>query len=323
MQGLSDKIIQDTKSRISGLGKLYADSYQKNKDRRAQYVGPTSDRQLSTILRFANVTEYTALFVLISKFVRMGNNSKKYRQTTHDLLRNPVSDKQTYLSLKKQIPKSTDYQPNEQYSFVSLYYANIFTDAGCKLSDSAEYLDIGCGTGYKAKRLGTDLGLPLSQVYGVDVKQWSVLTEDLRKSLDINFEFIDTSGSLPFADSKFELITIFMVLHHVTEREKLLAEIHRTLKPGGYLMIREHDCRDAIDYMMADVEHMLYDFIKIDNYDPAKFVNESKMRYLCSDEWTTIIEVVGFKLTAWGFDFTTPKSVISATRSYYAIYTRV
>ncbi len=322
MQGPSSDIITDTKKQILNTGQFYVDSYNKNKNRRAPYVSPTSDQQLATIIKFGNPYEYTSLFIVISKFVRMGKDKHRYRQVTSQLLANPLSDKQIYFAIKRQIPKSNDYQPNEQYSFVSLYYSSIFTDAGCKISTNSEYLDIGCGTGYKAKKIGLDLGLSLRHIYGVDVKQWSVLTEDARKSLEFNFDFIDTSGKLPHESNKFSLISILMVLHHVTKRDILLSEIYRTLKVGGYLLIREHDCRDAIDYMLVDVEHMLYDYIKIDGYDPAKYVNESKMRYLSADEWTSVLHKIGFKLVKLGFDYTTPKHVISATRSYYAIYTK-
>ncbi len=319
MQGPSAEIIADTKKRISGMGKYYTDSYVKNKERRMPYCDPVSNRQIATIVKFANPSEYAALFTLISKFVRMGSDRQNYQRTVFNLLSRPDSDKRIYLAIGSKIPKTTEYQPNEQYSFVSLYYPTILSEAG--YDSNAEYLDIGCGTGAKAKKLGTDIGLDLSKIYGVDVKQWSVLTEELRKSLDINFEFIDTSGKLPYPDGKFGLVTIFMVLHHVTELKVLISEIHRILKPGGFLMIREHDCRDKIDYMMVDIEHMLYDYIKIPGYDPAKYELESKMRYLSADEWTTVFENSGFKLKKWDFDYNL-KQTISATRTYYAIYVK-
>lgn len=319
MQGPSAEIIADTKKRISGMSKYYVYSYTKNKERHAQYCDPVSDRQISTIIKFANPAEYAALFTLISRFVRMGSEWKNYQRFTSNLLARPGSDKQIYLAIGSKMLKTSEYQPNEQYSFVNLYYSTILSESGYNLD--SDYLDIGCGTGAKAKKIGTDIGLGLSKIHGVDIEQWSVLTPELRKSLDINFKFIDTSGKLPYPDNKFGLVTVFMVLHHVTELKVLISEIHRILKPGGYLMIREHDCRDSIDYMMADIEHMLYDYIKIPGYDPAKYESESKMRYLSADEWTTVFESSGFTLKKWDFDYGF-KQTISATRTYYAIYVK-
>lgn len=49
----------------------------------------------------------------------------------------------------------------------------------------------------------------------------------------------DPSGTLPFADSTFDLITCFGVLHHIPNVSKALAEFRRVLTPDGILLIRE------------------------------------------------------------------------------------
>ncbi|HXY55561.1 MAG TPA: class I SAM-dependent methyltransferase [Nitrospirota bacterium] len=47
------------------------------------------------------------------------------------------------------------------------------------------------------------------------------------------------SGDLPFEDSKFDLITCFSVLHHISNVSKVSGEFFRCLKPGGYALVRE------------------------------------------------------------------------------------
>ena len=38
-----------------------------------------------------------------------------------------------------------------------------------------------------------------------------------------------------------DLVTCFVTLHHVADLEKVLWELVRILRPGGYLILREHD----------------------------------------------------------------------------------
>jgi SAM-dependent methyltransferase len=46
-------------------------------------------------------------------------------------------------------------------------------------------------------------------------------------------------GSLPFDDASFDLITCFGVLHHIATVSRVVAELHRCLRPGGYALVRE------------------------------------------------------------------------------------
>lgn len=46
-------------------------------------------------------------------------------------------------------------------------------------------------------------------------------------------------GSLPFADNSFDLITCFGVLHHIATVSRVVAELQRCLRPGGYALVRE------------------------------------------------------------------------------------
>jgi SAM-dependent methyltransferase len=47
------------------------------------------------------------------------------------------------------------------------------------------------------------------------------------------------SGIMPFTDKSFDLITCFGVLHHIPNVTRVIHEIARCLKPGGYLLLRE------------------------------------------------------------------------------------
>ena len=47
------------------------------------------------------------------------------------------------------------------------------------------------------------------------------------------------SGTLPFEDKTFDLITALSVLHHIPNVSAVVAEMFRVCKPGGYILIRE------------------------------------------------------------------------------------
>jgi SAM-dependent methyltransferase len=47
------------------------------------------------------------------------------------------------------------------------------------------------------------------------------------------------SGTLPFDDASFDLLTCFGVLHHIPNVSHVVSELARCLRPGGYALIRE------------------------------------------------------------------------------------
>ncbi len=62
--------------------------------------------------------------------------------------------------------------------------------------------------------------------------------------------------ALPFADGSFDLVTAFDVLEHIVDDAACVAELHRTLRPGGTLLVAvpcdprlwsEHDV--AVDHV--------------------------------------------------------------------------
>jgi SAM-dependent methyltransferase len=56
-----------------------------------------------------------------------------------------------------------------------------------------------------------------------------------------SFEYVkpDPSGKMPFDDGVFDLVTCFGVLHHIPNVTRVVNEIARCLRPGGYFLLRE------------------------------------------------------------------------------------
>lgn len=97
-----------------------------------------------------------------------------------------------------------------------------------------EVLDVGCGTG-TGLALYADAGCA---VVGIDVS--AAMLEQAAARLGDRAELhLVAAGPMPFADNRFDLATVSMVIHEVPEQERLalVQEMARVLKPGGRLVV--------------------------------------------------------------------------------------
>src|SRR3989304_6636948 len=77
----------------------------------------------------------------------------------------------------------------------------------------------------------------------------------------VSFFPIET-GKVPIND--IDLIMVLQVLHHIKKTpvfQNILHNINNKLKPGGYLFLREHDCRNIFIEKLINIEHFLYDVV--------------------------------------------------------------
>jgi 2-polyprenyl-3-methyl-5-hydroxy-6-metoxy-1,4-benzoquinol methylase len=116
---------------------------------------------------------------------------------------------------------------------------NAYTDRPALLGlagdvTGADILDVGCGAGHYAAELlargarvtgidgsATLLGHARDRVHG----QATLRLHDLEQPLDFA------------ADAAFDGIVCALVIHHITNRRRLLAEMRRMLRPGGWLVM--------------------------------------------------------------------------------------
>lgn len=98
-------------------------------------------------------------------------------------------------------------------------------------------LDVGCGVGKTDALLFPMLG----KLCGVDISSASV--ERARKeNPQVDYSVYD-GKTLPYAEAAFDAAFMICVMHHVipAERDALLREVRRVIRPGGAVYIFEHN----------------------------------------------------------------------------------
>ena len=110
-----------------------------------------------------------------------------------------------------------------------------------EIDDSKNVLEVGSGSGGPALFLAKETGCRLT---GVDVNEFGTknaneLTKERGLSERAEFKLIDASKPLPIDDGTFDVVFSNDVMCHVPERQNVLKEWHRVLKPGGQILFTD------------------------------------------------------------------------------------
>jgi demethylmenaquinone methyltransferase/2-methoxy-6-polyprenyl-1,4-benzoquinol methylase len=103
-----------------------------------------------------------------------------------------------------------------------------------------QVLDIAGGTGDLALAFARAVG-PTGRVVHTDINE-AMLREGRTRLIDAGVvlpTLVCDAEKLPFADNSFDRISVAFGLRNMTHKELALAEMHRTLKPGGKLLVLE------------------------------------------------------------------------------------
>ena len=144
--------------------------------------------------------------------------------------------------------------------------------------------EICCGRG-EAFRLFVNrftLGLGVD----VSVSMLEAAAADLGRSPVILVQ--GDATNLPLAAEQFDHVVMLGGIHHVNDRERLFAEIHRILKPGGRFLWRE----PVSDFV-------LWRALRAVAYRLSPTLDHRTERPLLYGETVPPLERAGFRLTAW------------------------
>ncbi|MDQ7005791.1 MAG: class I SAM-dependent methyltransferase [Acidobacteriota bacterium] len=137
------------------------------------------------------------------------------------------------------VQQSIDFAGQDVAFFTEVKARVLLQAARRHLGSCAELalLDVGCGVGLTESFLVEHCG----EVHGVDVSADSI--RRARENHPRAFFKAFDGRHLPFEDQRFDLVFAINVMHHVqpAERDPLIAEMARTLRPGGLAAILEHN----------------------------------------------------------------------------------
>lgn len=172
------------------------------------------------------------------------------------------------------------------------------------------YLDIGTGSGVIPDVIAERMKLNSQNVYTIDIENNEFVFQG--KS---NFTYYN-GVKIPFDGVQFDMITAFMVFHHVDSGsfQTLLQDIHSRLSANGILIIKEHDYEPELENYV-DVEHDVYELIR-----SQAFIEDHRCNYYTMPKMVQTIEQIGFKLFSLTPDHKTKRS---PSRAYHAIFQKV
>ena len=137
-------------------------------------------------------------------------------------------------------------------------------------------LDLGCAGGFMAEALA-QRG---AQVTGIDPAKEAIDAARAHASahhLRIGYD-VGVGEALPYDDAGFDAVVCVDVLEHVLDLPRVLAEVTRTLRPGGMFLFdtinRNPLARLATITIAEDVLRLL----PRGTHDPAKFIKPRELR---------------------------------------------
>jgi SAM-dependent methyltransferase len=103
------------------------------------------------------------------------------------------------------------------------------------IARQSRVLDLGSGTGRFATLFARSFP---AQIVGVEPSR-GMLSVAVRESRLDNLWYVAGSGEhLPLRESSCDLAWLSQVLHHIHDHGACARELHRVIRPGGYLLIR-------------------------------------------------------------------------------------
>jgi demethylmenaquinone methyltransferase/2-methoxy-6-polyprenyl-1,4-benzoquinol methylase len=115
-----------------------------------------------------------------------------------------------------------------------------YTITVAHLQPGQQALDIAGGTGDLSMAMARRVG-PTGRVVHTDINE-AMLREGRARLLDHGLvlpTLVCDAEKLPFPEATFDVVTVAFGLRNMTHKELALAEMHRTLKPGGKLLVLE------------------------------------------------------------------------------------
>ncbi|MBE0589474.1 MAG: bifunctional demethylmenaquinone methyltransferase/2-methoxy-6-polyprenyl-1,4-benzoquinol methylase UbiE [Hydrogenophaga sp.] len=162
-----------------------------------------------------------------------------------------------------------------------------------------QVLDIAGGTGDLSLAFAAKVG-PTGRVVHTDINE-AMLREGRNRLLDKGVvlpTMVCDAEKLPFASESFDFVSVAFGLRNMTHKELALAEMHRTLKPGGKLLVLEFSrvakpLEKAYDWYSFNILPKLGKLVANDEHS-YRYLAESIRMHPGQEELRQMMKAVGF-----------------------------
>lgn len=250
-----------------------------------------------TLNQCNSIKNKETLINLILKTVWHNNKFivKKVEAPIRKLLSEKKDDMHIFNALttlyKQNKPRDTGFDKGE-FRYNELLKTRVFDNVlSYRDKKNIKYLDFGGGIGDVGASIAKNLGFLKENSFVTDIQNWlgKEHTEEYAKY--ITYRYLK-SNDLPFENESIDFITCLQVLHHIPDKNYTLFQLYRILKPGGYILIREHNCESIQDQMLIDLEHSLHAFV-VDEQGQDYLQNYNDT-YMSKLDLETLVRSYGF-----------------------------
>ena len=162
-----------------------------------------------------------------------------------------------------------------------------------------QVLDIAGGTGDLSLAFAAKVG-PTGRVVHTDINE-AMLREGRNRLLDKGVvlpTMVCDAEKLPFANESFDFVSVAFGLRNMTHKELALAEMHRTLKPGGKLLVLEFSrvakpLEKAYDWYSFNILPKLGKLVANDEHS-YRYLAESIRMHPGQEELRQMMKAAGF-----------------------------
>lgn len=205
----------------------------------------------------------------------------------------------------------------------SIYYHLVPTYL--KKDTIKDYLDLGAGDGFKTHYLAREFSLEKDNVIGLDFTSYGSVDYLAKRNKNVTFVDYESEDVLkyPFKNSSFDLVSAFMVAHHIKDLDSFFKEINRIVKKGKYFLLADHNNVNMLDKMLTDVEHAMYETVYKRGEINLEYLRSEYTRYYDMVEWSVILEKHGFKLVTMTDYSNNLASTLTSTLGFFALYKKL